>query len=194
MWPFKTQEETDEAHSNRRQLLKAGITGAGIYVVDRITGGILKDAHARDDINWSHELYEILWNNVDRYTVDKHDREALRRAIYSINEGSFKAAGFILIPDYDPNFSHRVTNNLSRMKNPGGNNPVYWTALRIASDGVGDPINYHSLFNPKYHNSTNPSLPTNPQILEYAKHISPANLKGIVIRLDKYPEFRKLFY
>lgn len=140
-----------------------------------------------------HELYGILYDSVDMYLdKDWKDNSTLKSAILLLAHKNYKAAAEVLIPNHRENWGRIQTTPTVSMRFHGGNNPVYWAALRLAYQGTQHPFHYKSAINQRTRYP--PALPTDPVILEFAKHIIPAwEPEGFINRFNKIPKFAKLF-
>ena len=107
----------------------------------------------------------------------RYDMIRLESTIAKINQASvmklrskrietFHIAMWSLVYDFDTGYSW-IKSSVRKLKNPGGNNPAYWFALKWAASGIERTTEYSGRINPKIRNSMDPPLPTDPKILEY---------------------------
>ncbi len=113
-----------------------------------------------------HPLYDVLLKNAK----DKQ----LKNAIVNLAHHNYKTASFILLPEYYPwdRYTNVISTKMDRNK-MGGNNPTYWVALKLASEGVGDPGLYSTSFYTDTKGKFDVPLPTDKKILKFAASINP---------------------
>ncbi len=191
---FEGKEEPEQIDMGRRKFMGNAVLGGAALAVGGASllnlGEVQADTLAEQGY---HPLYDILLNNVNRYTP-KQDRKNLKLAIIDLARNNSQAAAVALIPGYIPSVSRNVIINVDKVESPGGDNPVYWTALRLASHGVGHDIEYGGLFGKNYNPQRDPKLPSDRIIIAFAKVLSRANNEDDAYQLvTRVPEVAPLF-
>jgi hypothetical protein len=136
-----------------------------------------KKAEAEGELTFTHDLYEILYNNSEDIN--------LRTAIYHCDKRAFELALYIIHPLYP--WKERG-NPPVKMGNPGKDNPAYWVTLKLAYDGINDSSSYHSILNNSEENRI--PLPQNKELEGFIKMIDSFHNPGqIIVTTEEMSEF-----
>ena len=139
----------------------------------------------------AHPLYALLYDNAIRHTLnesDEADGERLQIAIMDIGRfQNFESAAYSLLPLYN-NFPRHVTIITEKMNHPGGNNPTYWATLRLTYEGINEIDKYKARLKEEcFTPGEDPPLPTDSNILKFAKSLILRSVRDIVL-FDKSKE------
>ena len=117
-----------------------------------------------------HPLYDVLLKSAENEKMSKFNKKQLQEAIIDLAHQNYKAAAYTLLSEYNPYDMHMSIVS-KKMQNPGGNNATYWIALKLAAEGMGNPMLYNASF--LRTNARDPPLPTDKNVLEFAANIRP---------------------
>lgn len=119
-------------------------------------------------------LYDVLLRSASHEHLDKKNKDRLKLAIYDLARQNYKAAAYVLVPNYFPfKMGTSIVHEKMDFNAMGGNNPTYWVALKLASEGISMPGCYTVNFFQNTNSQYEVPLPTDKKILEFAASIKP---------------------